>query len=131
MRYTRKVGGSPSKEHPNNIYLSKHLSTNPNTDPDYHEIGIVHRTEIAGINVIRTILKEYANVVGLSGIDSSVYVYLRNKILKQLDKLAEKNQKIANIRFEFTTNERSYSGMVMLHAYGTLFEKIKTDKSEE
>jgi len=131
MPRTRKIGGGPSKEEPNNIYLSKQLSTNPNTDPEYQEIGVVHRTEIAGINLIRTILKNTANFVGLSGVDSSVYVYLRNKILKKLDKLADKNQKIANIRFEFATNERFYSGMVMLHAYGTLYEKIKSDKSEE
>jgi hypothetical protein len=130
-RRTRKIGGGPSKEEPNNIYLSKQLSTNPNTDPEYQEIGVVHRTEIAGINVMRTLIKRYANVVGLSGVDSSVYVYLRNKILKQLDKFAEKDQKIANIRFEFATNERFYSGMVVLHAYGTLYEKFKTDKSEE
>jgi hypothetical protein len=130
-RFTRKKGGAPSKENPNNIYLSKHLSTNPNTDPEYIEIGVVHRTEIAGINLVRTIVKNYANIFGLSGVDSSVYIYLRNKILKQLDKLVEKGQKIANIRFDFEVNERDFSGMAILHAYGTLYEKIKKDKSEE
>jgi uncharacterized protein YbjQ (UPF0145 family) len=123
MPRTRRIGGAPSTENPNNIYLSKHLSTNPNTDPDYQEIGVVHRTEIAGINVMRSIVKKYANFVGISGMDSSVYIYLRNKILKELDRLVEKHQKIANIRFDFETNERSYSGMIMLHAYGTLYEK--------
>ncbi len=115
MPRTRKVGGS--KE--NNIYLSKHLSTDPNTDPNYHEIGIVHRTEIKGINLVRDIVTNILNNVGLGGVDSSVYVHLRNKMLTELEELVEKDQKIANIRFDFGHGV----GNIVLHAYGTLFEK--------
>jgi hypothetical protein len=109
------VGGSNT----NNIYLSKHLSTDPNTDLDYHEIGIVHRTEIKGISLIRDIVTNYANAAGLGGVDSSVYVNLRNTMLTELEELVEKDQKIANIRFDFDRGV----GNVILHAYGTLFEK--------
>ena len=123
-RFTRKVGGTKSKEEPNNIFLSKDLSTNPNTDPEYREIGIVHRSEMAGINIIRTLAKDIVNIVGVSGIDGAVYIYLRNQMLKKLEGFVGKDQKIANIRFDFETNERTFSGMVMLHAYGTLYEKI-------
>jgi hypothetical protein len=115
MPHTRKVGGS--KE--NNIYLSKHLSTDPNTDPNYHEIGIVHRTEIKGINLFRDMVTDISNTVGLSGVDSSVYVHLRNKMLRELEGLVERDQKIANIRFDFGHGV----GNVILHAYGTLFKK--------
>ena len=123
-RFTRKSGGAKSKEEPNNIFLAKDLSTSPNTDPEYREIGIVHRSEMAGINIIRTLTKDIVNMVGLSGVDGAVYVYLRNQILKKLEGLVGKDQKIANIRFDFETNERFFAGMVMLHAYGTLYEKI-------
>ena len=115
MPSTRKVGGSKT----NNIYLSKHLSTDPNTDLDYHEIGIVHRTEIKGISLARDIITKVSNTVGLSGVDSSVYVNLRNTMLTKLEELVEKDQKIANIRFDFDSG----LGNVILHAYGTLFEK--------
>jgi hypothetical protein len=115
MPRTRKVGGS--KE--NNIYLSRHLSTDPNTDLNYHEIGIVHRTEIKGISLIRDIVTNYANAAGLGGVDGSVYVHLRNTMLRELEGLVERDQKIANIRFDFGHG----IGNVILHAYGTLFEK--------
>ena len=116
MPRTRKVGGS---KEPNNIYLSKQLSTDPNTDLAYHEIGIVHRTEIKGISLLRGAVTEISNTVGFSGVDSSVYVHLRNQMLSELDKLGERDQKIANIRFDFGGGLDN----VILHAYGTLFEK--------
>ena len=115
MPRTRKVGGSNT----NNIYLSKHLSTDTNTDPEYTEIGIVHRTEIKGLDLIRDTVTSISNTVGLSGVDSSVYVNLRNTMLTKLEELVEKDQKIANIRFDFGHG----IGIVILHAYGTLFEK--------
>lgn len=115
MPSTRKVGGSNT----NNIYLSKHLSTDPNTDIDYHEIGIVHRTEIKGISLARDIISKVSNTVGLSGVDSGVYINLRNTMLTELEELLEKDQKISNIRFDYDRG----IGIVILHAYGTLFEK--------
>lgn len=109
----------------NNIFLSKTLSTCPNTNTDYHEIGIVHLSETAGINFLRTDIKKIANVFGFSGTDSSVHTHLQKKVLKQLEGMVEKDQKMCNIRFEFESSQTGqHGGMVVMHAYGTLYEKV-------
>ena len=115
-------GGSGSDRSNLFIYSSQHISTQPNTDNNYKEIGIVHITESAAINAIKGLMTGVANIFGAKGFDNSVYDKARNtalnKIMTQIDKT---KQKICNLRMEVENNPAS--SLFFIHLYGTLLQK--------
>jgi len=117
-----KGGGSVSDKSNLFIYSSQHISTQPNTDNNYKEIGIVHITESAAINAIKGLMTGVANMFGSKGFDNSVYDKARNtalnKIMSQIDKT---KQKICNLRMDVENNPAS--SLFFIHLYGTLLQK--------
>ena len=111
-------GGSEKADY---IYLSKNVSTQPNTDINYKEIGIAHITESGAINALKGIATGIVNVFGAKGFDNSVYDVTRNKALKKIMEQLDANQKICNLRMDVENNPAS--SLFFIHLYGTLLQK--------
>jgi len=117
LSHIQKGGGTIT-----NIFLSQNISTQPNTDKNYKEIGVVHITESEGINFIKNIGTGVANFFGRKGFDSSSYHKARLKALENISNLINKdNQKICNLRMDIDINSKSR--LVFVHLYGTLMER--------
>jgi hypothetical protein len=102
------------------IFISDKISTQPCSDPEYKEIGIVHSSESIAVNILRDIGTDFFNAFGATGFDNSIYDQLRNTCFQKLhDKISE-NQKICNIRVDIERDKSS----IYMHVYGTLVEKI-------
>ena len=122
-RHTRKlVKGGNRSDH---IHTSSKMIMGPITDPSYKHIGIIHCSQIAGINVLRQLGTDWANFFGGKGFDEAVYDYCRKRILNKLEDLLHKDQIVADLKFDMETRE----GTITLHAHGTLYEK--SSKSSE
>ena len=106
------------------IYNSSNISTQPNQDINYEEVGIVHITESGAVNILKGFATGVANIFGAKGFDNSVYDKARNlalnKIMRQIN---TEKQKICNLRMDVENNPASSSFFV--HLYGTLLEKKK------
>lgn len=102
------------------IYIDPRLSTQPNTDTSYTEIGIIHVCDSIAINIIRQQITNILNTFGNSGFDSILFDQARNKCLQRLAGLIKENNKISNIRFEFISVDPS---LITINAYGTLLQK--------
>ena len=111
-------GGSGKGDY---IYLSKNVSTQPNTDINYKEIGIAHITESGAINALKGFATGIVNVFGAKGFDNSVYDVTRNKALKKIMEQLDANQKICNLRMDVENNPAS--SLFFIHLYGTLLQK--------
>ena len=115
-------GGASDKE--TFIFSSNNISTQPNEDINYKEIGIIHVTDSAAVNAIKAFGTGIANIFGAKGFDNSVYDRARNsalaKIMKQINK---DTQKICNLRMDIDNG--SQSSLFFVHIYGTLLEKKK------
>ncbi len=105
------------------LYLSKQISTQPNTDTSYSEIGIIHMTESAAINAIRATATGFLNIFGKKGIDNTIYDKARNLALNKLMEQVTPNQKICNLRIDVV--DEGASKLFFIHLYGTLLEKIE------
>lgn len=103
------------------IYLSKNISTQPNTDMSYKEIGIAHVTDSGAINALKGLATGVANMFGSKGFDNSVYDITRNKALEKLMDQLDKNQKVCNLRMDVENNPAS--SLFFIHLYGTLLQK--------
>ena len=103
------------------VYLSKNVSTQPNTDIKYKEIGIVHITESGAINFLKGFATGIVNMFGAKGFDNSVYDITRNKALKKIMSQLNADQKICNLRMDVENNPQS--SLFFIHLYGTLLEK--------
>lgn len=122
----RKKGGNIVNEY---LFMTTNISTQPNIDPMYEEIGIIHQTETAGINIIRGVATDLANVFGAKGIDTKIYDELRNTLLDKIEKQLNqmKNSgltlKVSNLRMDIDIQE----AQLIMTAYGTLMSQ-KTPK---
>lgn len=108
-----------NRPHTTNLFFDNRISTEANTDPAYMAAGIVHLTDTAGINALRSIGTEWANMFGAKGFDVSVYDTLRNDTLQKVMDILLPHQKICSCRMEF---EMGVSN-IFHHFYGTLYEK--------
>lgn len=115
---------SPVKgENNKNLFFSKKISTEANTDPHYRMIGLVSYSDTEGLNALRTFGTDIANLFGRKGFDMSVFDSLRISTLEKIEKMLEPNQKICSCRMEF--DQGATGTNIFHHFYGTLFEKKK------
>ena len=116
-----KGGANPADLY---IYESPYISTQQNQDINYKEVGIIHITESAAINILKGFATGVANIFGAKGFDNSVYDKARNsalaKIMKQIN---IQTQKICNLRMDVENNPAS--SLFFIHLYGTLLERKK------
>lgn len=118
---TQKGGAGVKADY---IFTSTNISTQPNTDMNYKELGIIHITESAAVNALKDFATGIANIFGSKGFDNSVYDKARNLALKKIiSQIDEKTQKICNLRMDVENNPQS--SLFFLHLYGTLLEKRK------
>lgn len=101
-------------------FLTNQISTQQNIDPEYEDIGVVHLTESAAINLARGLITGITNVFGVKGFDNVVYDRLRNEGLQGLQSKLEPNQKVCNLRMEFSAPTPD---LLFVHLYGTLLKK--------
>jgi hypothetical protein len=116
----KKFGGNKEKY----VFLTDKITTQPNTDDSYKEIGIIHLTESDAINIIRGFATGVSNIFGAKGFDNSLIDSLRNSTLNRLSGMIEPDQKVCNLRMEI---DSSNPKLVFHHVYGTLFKKTKID----
>ena len=111
-----------------NVFMDKRLSTQPNEDRDYEDVGIVHATEAVGINMGRAIVTSIANTFGSKGIDLSRYDVCRQGALNKLLKELPVGYKVSNIKMDIENGPQS----IHVHAYGTLMKpKSGVNHNEE
>ena len=111
-----------------NVFMDKRLSTQPNEDRNYEDVGIVHATEAVGINMGRAFVTSIANTFGSKGIDLSRYDVCRQGALKKLLKELPAGYKICNIKMDVENGPQS----IHVHAYGTLMKpKSEINHKEE
>jgi hypothetical protein len=111
----------PDQREPDDFrFLSNQISTQQNIDPEYEDIGVVHLTESAAINLARGLITGITNVFGVKGFDNVVYDRLRNEGLQGLQSKLEPDQKVCNLRMEFSTPSPE---LLFVHLYGTLLKK--------
>ncbi len=115
-------GGAPNKDI--FIFPSNNISTQPNQDINYKEIGVIHVTDSAAVNALKGFATGVANIFGAKGFDNSVYDRARNSALAKIMKQINTNtQKICNLRMDIDNG--SQSSLFFVHLYGTLLEKKK------
>ena len=108
------------------IYPTMQISTQPNTDNSYKEIGIIHITDSQGINYFRNVGTDIANLFGRKGFDNTLVDRLRNDALNQLKIKITANQKICSLRMEIQESQ----SLFMIHLYGTLLEKSQQQQQQ-
>jgi hypothetical protein len=119
-----KGGGTSSKSNNKQVFIfpSTYVSTQPNTDINYKEVGVVHITQSGAINILRGMATGVANMFGKGGFDTSIYDIARNNALnKIISQINTNTQKICNLRMDLENNPQSSS--FFIHLYGTLLEK--------
>ncbi len=118
---TRKNKGGNKGINDKNYYIFRtdRISTQPNMDNSYKEIGIIHFSDSIAINAARGFVTGVANIFGKKGYENMIYDNLRNDALKLLQEKLASNQKISNVRMEIDR----YLDLVYVHIYGTLLEK--------
>ena len=101
------------------IYKSTQISTQPNTDTDYQEIGVIHVTDSSPINAARGLATGVANFFGSKGFDNTVFDFARNDALEKMSEQLTASQKVCNLRMEVSND----TNLVFVHLYGTLLDK--------
>jgi hypothetical protein len=120
-KYTKNTKGGDETNVNVYIFKTHQISTEPNTDNTFKEIGIIHLSESIAINAARGFITGVANVFGKKGFENTIYDDLRNDALKLLQQKITSTQKVSNLRIEIDR----YLDLVYVHIYGTLLEKIK------
>ena len=116
---TRKFkGGNPHRS--DCVFHSNRISTEPNQDPNYYEIGVIHLSDATGINLVRGVVTGISNIFGAKGIDNTVYDALRKQTLTSLQKMMKPDEKICNLRMDFDSPSPE---LLYHHLYGTLLRK--------
>ena len=87
---------------------------------NYKSVGIIHITESSGINVLRGIGTDVANIFGNKGFDNSVYDHLRKITFDKVNSTLNNKQKVFNTRLDFGTNPQGTT--IFLNLYGDLCE---------
>jgi hypothetical protein len=115
-------GGDDQTQLKNDVVVMKttKISTQPNNDPSYTEIGLVHLSDSRGINAIRGTITAFSNLFGARGFDNRIYDDLRMSTLDKLKASLEDDQKICNLRMDF---ENPMPDLLYHHVYGTLLQK--------
>jgi hypothetical protein len=128
---TRKSVNGGGASYNQNIYTSDFISTQPNLDASFKDVGVIHITDSTGISAVRGTLTGFANIIGQKGFDNGPIDDLRNKTLGKLDQLIndaanrfKKQYKACNVRMELDT---SNPALIYHHIYGTLLEKRTTN----
>lgn len=103
------------------IFKSDQLSIQSIPTIGYKQIGIIHMSESAGINAVRQIGTNFANMFGSKGFDNTVYDKLRNQTFKKLINMISPNNKVFNIRMDLETSSKDTG--IFLHLYGDLCEQ--------
>ena len=106
------------------VFPTTDISTQPNLDPTYKEVGIIHLSESAGISAVRGFGTGVANMFGSKGFDNSVIDKLRNTSLENLKNILKDlpGHKICNLRMEI---ENSNPVLIFHHMYGTIITKTQ------
>jgi hypothetical protein len=103
-----------------NVFASDRMSTQPNNDNSYKEIGVLHVSDSAAINVARGFATGISNFFGSKGFDNSLIDGLRNQTLNTVKNLLTGDQKVCNLRMEIDTSNPT---LVFHHVYGTLLQR--------
>jgi hypothetical protein len=99
------------------------ISTQPNTDSSYIEIGVIHKTVSSTLNALSEIGVDFANVFGRSGGVTDVYNGLIHKAIEEVHGKLVTKQKICNLRIE--TNYTNQPSQIIINLSGTLLQQIK------
>jgi hypothetical protein len=120
-KVNKQKGGASVKKTANySIFSSNNISTQPNTDINYKEIGVVHITEKGAINILKGFATGVAGIFGKKGFDTVNYDIARNKaLLKIMTQINIQTQKICNLHMDIEGNPDSF----FVHLYGTLLER--------
>lgn len=102
------------------VFHTTKISTEQNKDPTYVESGVVHLSDSKGINLVRGVITDVTNIFGAKGISNVIYDELRKSTLQELHKLLKHDEKICNLRMEFSHPQPE---LIFHHAYGTLYRK--------
>ena len=124
--YKIKLNKNKTGGNQNNIlfFNTKKISTQPNLDPTYNEIGLIHTTTGGAINLFRETVTNIANIFGEKGIETSIYSDKRQEALKKIDDNLKENQKICNLRIDTNTiTKQNKANLFFINIYGTLLEK--------
>ena len=103
-------------------FNSDKISLQPNIDPNFKEIGIIHLTTSSAVNFIRNDVTNFVNAFGFRGFDNTIFDTARNDALSNLNSVLQPNQKVSNLRMEIDTRENLF----FVHIYGNLLEKIQS-----
>ena len=125
-RRERKLTNKILNMRNNNIYRTNQISMQPNTDPEYQEIGIVHLSVPGAINIIREVGTSVANTFGNTGFQRSRYDRKRREAFENIKNMLHPNQKVCNIRVDVEAGQPFF-----IHIFGSLFEKINREQIDE
>jgi uncharacterized protein YbjQ (UPF0145 family) len=106
------------------FFETKDISTQPNIDPDYEEVGIIHITDTLGVNAIREGATIFANIFGQKGFNNRSYDEARNKVLTLMaDEMKKQNiDRVCNVRMDAAPGTE-YNSMIIANIYGTALRK--------
>jgi hypothetical protein len=96
---------------------------------DYKQVGIIHITDSAGINVLRQIGTDWANTFGSKGFDNAIYDELRNRVLTKLQNMIPPNNKVFNVRVDVESGGPT-SATIFVHLYGDLCEPTSSRRMQ-
>ena len=94
----------------------------------YKTVGIAHHTELAGINVIRGVGNQFANLIGQGSFDGGLYSGYRKKAIDVVISKLEDKQKIKDPKFDIELKEDIG---IQIHLTATILEEIDDNKKEE
>ena len=127
------VNSKPAEEEQNKspqpyvyIFSSERISTQPNTDINYQEVGIIHVTESSAINMARGLVTNVYNAVGAQGFDNTIFDSARNQALEKMSQQLTEEHKVSNLRMEVTNDPT----LVFIHLYGTLLKRVEAPMEE-
>lgn len=114
-----------------NLLLNPNISTQPNLDTSYKEIGIIHKSTSVAKNIIMEYKSNIYNIVGATPNSdnkffSAPWDLCLSELMTDLKTYEElepsKIFKIANVKFDFITIDNN---SLTLNTYGTLLIKDK------
>ena len=114
------------------FFETKDISTQPNIDPDYEEVGIIHITDTLGVNIVREGATSFFNIFGQKGFDNSRYDVVRNEVLKLMVAEMKKQNidRVCNVRMDASPGSE-YNSMIIANIYGTALRKKSGSSNEE
>jgi hypothetical protein len=119
MKYTKKIkykiknkGGSNNSN--SNLIIDRRFSTGT---MDGTTVGLIHITESVGINLIRNMGTNVANLFGNEGYETVLYNNVKEKAFNKLKKIVNKdNYNVSNLKMDIETTDKT----IFCHLMGTL-----------